>query len=155
VLGWLAQESVRFFFQIILPNRAENRARGEFWLRYYRRIVDFRVAVSGDDVVKLRARATGTVPQYSQTDHESTSAFIMRLQGLSGRDLVVVEFSETGHAAYVYEATTFYQRVGTLHQARFGLKRDLKAMDHISRIIHRAPWESRAASLLAQHGIRP
>ena len=154
-LSWLARDSIIFFFNTILPNNNENRRRKEFWLRYHDRIKDFQVALSEADVSKVKSsQASSDLLHYSRIDHPSTSAFLMKFQGYSGNH-VVVEFSETGNAAYVFRAVDFEKKGVDMRTSRFDLKRDLK-FDDTHRIVHRGAWEYYAAQRLSSDfGIQP
>lgn len=154
LLSWLAREGLLFFFDLILPNSSENRQRKEFWLRYYKSIRDFQVAVSERDIQRLRARVRD-LPGYSRIDHPTTSAFLMKFAGTP--DIVIVEFSETGHAAYVHNAKTFEAAIGDFRQYRFLLRDKLKHESKIDRILHLPvnSWQWKAANMLAAWGIRP
>lgn len=154
VLSWLAHDALLFFFEQVLPDRSEVAERKKFWLQYVGRVSDFRVALSTEDRTRLRAEA-GKLPQFSQTDHAKTSAFLMRFRGQS--DMVVVEFSQSGNAAYLYDAKVFEDRVGTFHRPRFGIDSELKHRDKVGRILHvpRGGWQDKARKQMATYGIRP
>jgi hypothetical protein len=154
-LSWLARDSIIFFFNTILPNNSENRRRKDFWLRYHDRIKDFQVAASEADVWKVKSSQHSTdLLYYSHVDHPTTSAFLMKFEGYGGHFLVV-EFSESGNAAYIFRFKEFEAQGVMLRTPRFDLKKHLK-FDKAHRILHRADWEPRAAYTLAsEFGIRP
>ena len=154
-LSWLARDSILFFYNTILPNNSENRRRKDFWLRYHDRIRDFQVAVSSADLWKVKAsQKSSELLHFSRVDHPTTSAFLMRFEGY-GEHYIVVEFSETGNAAYIFKATDFESKRITLRTPRFDLKRHLK-FDDTHRIIHVGAWEGKASNRLSsQFGIRP
>ena len=156
--SWLARDSIIYFFNTILPNNNENRRRKDFWLQYHDRITDFQLAVSDEDLWKLKSRNDPEALCYSRVNHATTSAFLMTFEGYGGHYLIV-EFSETGNAAYVYNLADFTSTHLSLRTPRFELKRDLK-FDDSHRILHpKAPlgaWERRAAAKLSsEFGIRP
>ena len=63
---------------------------------------DFQVAVSEADLWKVKAsQKKSELLLYSQVAHPTTSAFLMKFEGYGGHFLVV-EFSETGNAAYIF-----------------------------------------------------
>jgi hypothetical protein len=154
-LSWLARDSIIFFFNTILPNTSENRRRKDFWLRYQDQIKDFQVAVSHDDALKVKASPqTHEVLSFSLVDHPTTSAFLMKFEGYGG-NFLIVEFSETGNAAYVFNFKEFESKGVTLRTRRFDLRSHLK-FDKTHRIIHNGRWEPAARFMLAsQFGIKP
>jgi hypothetical protein len=154
-LSWLARDSIIFFFNTILPNNSENQRRKDFWLRYHDRIKDFQVAVSEADVWRIKANQKSTdLLYYSRVTHPTTSAFLMEFEGYGGHFLVI-EFSETGNAAYIYKIADFESRRLTLRTPRFEVKNHLK-FDKAHRIFHGGDWERTAAyKLSSEFGIRP
>ncbi len=162
-LAWFAQETLQFFFDTLVPRNDTNRRRAEFWLEYAKKhgkIKDFQVAVSDDDRPKIRASRAKTIPTYSSIVGGNTSAFLMAIEGWSGKDYVIIEFSETGNAAYIYERKVFESSGAKLRSNSFDMQGDLKRMDDAQgRILHlantRESWESKARRQLAELGIRP
>jgi hypothetical protein len=154
-LSWLARDSIIFFFNTILPNNSENCRRKDFWLRYHDRIKDFQVAVSDADLWKLKASGKSSERLlYSQVIHPTTSAFLMQFEGYGG-SYVVVEFSETGNAAYIFRMADFEAKRLSLRSPKFQLSAHLK-FDTKHRILHTHGWEARAAHKLAyEFGIHP
>ena len=154
-LSWLARDSIRFFFNTILPNSNENRRRKDFWLRYHNRIRDFQVALSEEDKWKVQARQrTSDLLNYSLVAHPTTSAFMMKFEGYGGTFLVV-EFSEKGNAAYIFRHSDFESQGVTLRTPRFELNKELK-FDKTHRIFHSGDWEPKASyKLSSEFGIRP
>lgn len=147
-LSWLARDSIIFFFNTILPNSSKNCERRDFWLRYHERIRDFQVAVSKADLWKVRAnRGASEAGSYSQVDHPTTSAFLMKFEGYGGAFLVV-EFSETGHAANVFNFADFETRGLAMRSPRFDLNNHLMA-GRTHRILHVSDWQRKAAYTLA------
>ena len=161
-LAWLAVETLQFFFNAIVPKNDENRRRAEFWLRYAQRpglIKDFQVALSWEDHQRLKS-SKQILPNYSRVDDGNTSAFLM-VFGTSGTDYVVIEFSETANAAYIYEKSKFEDgdlslwgdRGLSLRRDTFYL-RDLKRIRRAElRILHNNFWEQKAIRSLADIGI--
>lgn len=154
-LSWLAKENILFFFNTILPRNDENRRRADFWLRYHKQIRDFQVAISEQDYWKLKAKKSSVdLPLHSRVTHGSASAFLMKFQG-HGSDFIIVEFSETGHAAYVYERAAFEAKNVNLRTPTFQLNGHLKHDGRMDRILHLGTWEFGARQKLAELGIRP
>jgi hypothetical protein len=154
-LSWLARDSIIFFFNTILPNNSENCRRKDFWLRYHDRIKDFQVAVSDADEWKLKSSLDSeNFNYYSEVAHPTTSAFLMKFEGY-GQQYLIVEFSEKGHAAYIYRMADFEARGLTLRTHRFDMKNELR-FDDTNRIFHSGDWEHKWASKLSfELGIRP
>jgi hypothetical protein len=161
-LAWLAKETLQFFFNTLVPKNDENRRRAEFWMEYAKKqgtIKDFQVAVSAEDLPKIRSSRAKTIPTFSSIYGGKTSAFLMVFAGY-GVEYVVIEFSETGNAAYIYTRKVFEARGIRLRSNSFDRRGDLLRMDEAQdRIIHfdggRVPWEQKARSKLAELGIRP
>jgi len=85
------------FFDTLVPNNDENRRRARFWLEYAKKqgkVKDFQVAVSDDDIYRIRASRAKTIPSYSRVTGGKTSAFLMVFEGY-GTEYVIIEFSET------------------------------------------------------------
>jgi hypothetical protein len=77
-----------------------------------------------------------------------------------GTEYVVIEFSETGNAAYIYSRKAFESGGVKLRSQTFNLRDDLKRMDDAhERILHltetRQRWEVKAKRMLSELGIRP
>jgi hypothetical protein len=78
----------------------------------------------------------------------------MRFEGY-GEHFLVVEFSETGNAAYIFRMKAFEAQGITMRSHRFEVTRHLK-FDDTHRIIHRGHWEPKASyRLSSEFGIRP
>jgi hypothetical protein len=161
-LAWLAKETLQFFFNTLVPKNDENRRRAEFWMEYAKKqgkIKDFQVAVSDEDIPKIRASRAQMIPAYSSIYGGRTSAFLMIFEGY-GIDYVVIEFSETGNAVYIYTRNVFEATGVSLRSQLFHRRDDLLRMDDAQdRIIHRDStyerWERKARAKLAELGIRP
>lgn len=158
-LAWLAKETLQFFFDTLVPRNDENRRRADFWIAYANKgkIRDFQVAVSDEDHYKIRTSRAKIIPNYSTISKGNASAFLMVFAGY-GTEYVIIEFSETGNAAYIYERTRFESIGVTIRSYSFHLTDDLKRQDDaIDRIVHRdgrERWEKRASRQLAEQGIR-
>jgi hypothetical protein len=153
-LSWLARDSIIFFFNHVLPDNHDTRRRKDFWLKYHRRIRDFRVALSVQDHQRLRLSShRDQVAHCSRVHHPTTSAFVMVFEG-GGTDYVIVEFSEDGNAAHIWSQQAFRRANDDIRSPSFELTR-LKHKPDDDRIIHCQNWEPRAAGKLARLGIRP
>ena len=162
-LAWLAKETLQFFFDTLVPRNDTNRRRAEFWLEYAKKqgkIKDFQVAVSEEDRPKIRASRAKTIPSYSSIRGGKASAFLMVFEGWNRKEYIVIEFSETGHAAYIYERDVFEASGAKIRSNSFDMSEDLRRMnDAQDRIVHRFEtrerWETKARRKLADLGIRP
>lgn len=162
LLAWLAKDTLQFFFDTLVPKNDKNRRRAEFWLEYAKKpgkIKDFQVAVSAEDLPKIRASRAKTIPRYSTIAYGKTSAFLMVFEGF-GKDYVVIEFSETGNAVYIYERKVFEASGASMRSNSYDMAEDLKRKDDAEdRLLHptetRDGWETKARRRLAELGIRP
>jgi hypothetical protein len=103
VEGWLKREFMRQFFDVLSDDRQQDRRRFDFWLQQIDRIGSVYFALGSDadkrqdvDWKRLKAALDGRSLAY--TGSRSTHAFIMYID-----DKAVVEFSQTGNAAYFYQ----------------------------------------------------
>jgi hypothetical protein len=158
-VSWLAEETLQFFFDTIVPRNDENRRRAEFWLRYAKRygnIKDFQVAVSDEDLTKVRRTPGGNVPTFARVEAPRSSAsstFLMAFEG-HGERYIVAEFSETGRAACIYRRSDFEDDGVSLRTQRFDMGDLWNTGLRIDSINHRGDtWERRAAAKLAGYGI--
>ena len=72
-----------------------------------------------------------------------------------GTQFLIVEFSETGNAAYIFKLADFESLGVSLRSPRFDLKKHLK-FDKTHRIFHSGNWEDAASyRLSSEFGIRP
>ncbi len=156
VLSWMVKETIEFFFNTLVPKNDENRRRADFWLTYAKRpgnIKDFQVAICDGDKYKLRGQQNKNI-EYATMVGAKTSAFMMLFEGVGGQQYVIIEFSVTGNAAYIYDKTKFESNGDNLRYTLFDI-RSLKRMnDARDRIIHSGDWEYGAGSSLYELGIR-
>lgn len=151
----LIREDLTLFFQ----HAMNEPARRTFWLRYLGSIRR-TICVLGSGMYKtLAARlkasdddtraALGRVRRFSA--HHGVSAFCLYFD-----DIVVVEFSDSGNAAYVYRRAAFDAELeGPLMGNRLRAHDDLKQPHRtIHRIHHRRGWEGDTHDFLVRHGIR-
>ena len=67
----------------------------------------------------------------------------------------VVEFSETGNAAYIFTARNFKATVKSIRRITFEVRDELKNDSKSGRILHTGGgWEYKAQQQLAELGIR-
>ncbi len=127
---WLAKEDLRFFFETVMENTPDPHGRQAFWNAWleHPRMVNSCVALSTRDLLFLRSR--GVLPKDAAFSRVSggaddVSAFLLRFSTATG-DLIAIEFSQVGNAAYFHHGEAFDKRVGGLHRPLYDLSRDLK-----------------------------
>ena len=78
----------------------------------------------------------------------------MKFDGYYQKTITVVEFSETGNAAYLYDDSKF---LINLNKNVYRKDSELKVMEEaVHRIHHRGDWETRSArDISATFGIKP
>jgi len=154
---WLSADDIEFFFEHVLPAGMDPHGRKDFWLRYIKSIQMSRPLLCDEDRLRLISSAKlrdgdGTPRNFGSIDGTPpTSAFL-----LDFGDLVIVEFSRTGNAGYVYTRQKVNRVIKDFWSSTpfssNGLKVRKLAYD---RIIHIGAWQDDAANLLAHYGIRP
>lgn len=152
------QSLIRDDLALFFEHAMHEPPRRDFWLHYlpsirrtvcvmpsgiYRGLAS-RLATSD---AKTRA-ALGRARQFTSGD---TSAFCLYFDRI-----VVVEFSKTGNAAYVYARSEFESRMEAqiLDNQVLSLD-DLKERERADRLSHRGAWERKAHEYLRGHGILP
>jgi hypothetical protein len=103
VEGWLKLELIHQFFDVLSDDRQQDRRRFEFWRQHHERMdaVYFVVgseAESRQDADWKRLMNALEGRSLSYVGSRRTHAFIMYIG-----DTAIVEFSQTGHAAYFYD----------------------------------------------------
>lgn len=158
VLQWVNEGNLRDFFDVLAARNSADEGRLAFWSRYMRQISWTRLIFSSEtvslarsnkEIRELIARETGAYA--TLYGNKNIDAFIMQIG-----EYIIVEFSTTGNAAYVYDSATlqFDRYSSTYHggteDLRYGFRTGARC-----RIIHNAGWQSTAAYELARLGIRP
>ncbi|MDR5803739.1 EH signature domain-containing protein [Caballeronia sp. LZ001] len=158
VLQWVNEGNLRDFFDVLAARNSADEGRLAFWSRYMRQISWTRLIFSNETVLLARsnrgireliAREAGAYA--TLYGNKNIDAFIMQIG-----EYIIVEFSTTGNAAYVYDSATlrFDRYSPTYHggteDLRYGFRTGARC-----RIIHNAGWQSSAAHELARLGIRP
>lgn len=157
IISWHSKDMIKFFFNALVPPNDENRRRADFWLKYAEkigRIKDFQVAVSDADQYIIRKHQGDNI-DYSRVEGGNSSAFLMVFQGFGMEEYVIIEFSETGNAAYIHKRKNFEVEGISLRSKWFNLNTFLKRKNNVNRIIHNGEWEYYATQKLAELGIRP
>lgn len=160
-LEGLVREDLSVFFD----HAMEDPRRKAFWLRYVRSIQRTVCILDRETYAALRARLAGAERHLSAAISRARQ-FITR----GGREdsaqafclyfdrIVVVEFSGTGNAAYVYDRAFFERHFqGEIDANRCPKHSHLKRQkERLDRILHQgSSWEERATELLAEKGIAP
>ena len=163
VIEWLSQLDIVFFFESVLPKGEDPQGRKEFWLQYVSAIKKSRPLLRREDKERLQRdlRETGLklVHAGSMDEWSTASAFL-----LDFGPLMVIEFSETGNACYVYRQKDVEKVLADFWTSQPFAQRKLRRRDLAhERIVHRqrkspwhsGGWEESAAQLLARFDIRP
>ncbi|MEX3901070.1 EH signature domain-containing protein [Paraburkholderia sp. BR10954] len=158
VLQWVNEGNLRDFFDVLAARNSADEGRLAFWSRYMRQISWTRLIFSSEtvslarsnkEIRELIARETGAYA--TLYGNKNIDAFIMQIG-----EYIIVEFSTTGNAAYVYDSETlqFDRYSSTYHggteDLRYGFRTGARC-----RIIHNAGWQSSAEYELTRLGIRP
>jgi|GEM_PF-1617883 len=158
VLQWVNEGNLRDFFDVLAARNSADEGRLSFWSRYMKQISWTRLIFSNETVVlaqsngairELIAREAGAYA--TLYGNKNIDAFIMQIG-----EYIIVEFSTTGNAAYVYDSATLkFDRYSSSYH---GGTEDLRYGFHAGarcRIIHKPGWQSTAAYELSRLGIRP
>lgn len=163
VIEWLSQLDIVFFFESVLPKGEDPQGRKEFWLQYVPSIKKSRPLLRREDKERLqrdlREKGLKLVHAGSMDEWSTASAFL-----LDFGPLLVIEFSETGNACYMYRKNDVDKLIPDFWTSKPFAQRKLRRRDlpH-ERIVHRqrksqwhsGGWEESAAQLLARFDIRP
>ena len=129
--------------------------RGQFWLRYLRQIRRTKSYLGADERNRLKPLADGgSDDSYKRAlkragrlnDAPGTSVFVLWFERV-----VIVEFSKTGNASYVYDRTG-YQSLGLVEQPDV---RDFKNQKLGTRMLHQGAWGEKFVTELNRRGIVP
>lgn len=164
VLSWVNKEKLRLFFEKLTERYETDKSRFKFWSKYERQICDegLVILVIGRDTIR-RAKSDlelkkvigekGTFACLESAPAE-LDAIIMQI-----RDTVIVEFTMTGHAGYIYSANKLPFSLGSLRYdgdtTKRGLKAGLYQRPPSPRIMHSQGWEEGTRSTLMNEGIFP
>tara|TARA_R110001583_G_scaffold195553_2_gene376064 strand:- start:10941 stop:12731 length:1791 start_codon:yes stop_codon:yes gene_type:complete len=158
VLGWVNEGNLRDFFDILAAKSKADQGRLAFWSQYLEQISwtrlvfgssTLQLAQKNPAVRQLIAREEGAYALL--TGNQSVDAFMMQIG-----DYIAVEFTKTGHAAYVYalKALPFDQ----FSRSYSGGTDDLRGGFNSSpaaRITHHVGWEDSARADLEKLNIFP
>jgi EH_Signature domain len=103
VEGWLKLELIQQFFDVLSDDKQQDRRRFEFWRAYHEQMDAVYFVLGSDagrrrdeDWTRLKTALEGRALSY--VGSAKTHAFIMYIG-----DRAIVEFSQTGNAAYFYD----------------------------------------------------
>jgi hypothetical protein len=134
VAGWLSEEDLKFFFDLIMERQEDRHHRRNFWLRYVHRVGNSSVAIGQEDRDRLRSQLSDLKKRgrtYANLNTWDVSAFIMDF----GK-VIVVEFSRTGNACFFYKVDPDHKKIINLQAREFSLF-NLKIPNRASeRVIH-------------------
>lgn len=148
----LVTEDLRLFFQ----HAMQERDRELFWLQYLGTIRSTVAILARETRARLQHALRDTpegrrvLARTQQASRGTVSAFCLYF-----KDIVVVEFSISGNAAYIYERALFEKEIyspGAPVETATELK--ITEFPH-KRILHQADWQTSAAQMLAQYGVHP
>lgn len=149
VAGWLKLELIHQFFEVLSEDGRQDRSRFEFWRSYHDKMDDVYFALGSrsyhsksPDMVKLRHALEGRLLELTGTEPDN-NAFIMCMG-----EVVVVEFSKKGNAAYRYSRSELPLDSSQRSIRITGLKHD-----STQRMLHAGArgftWQERFARVLA------
>lgn len=164
VLSWVNKEKLRLFFEKLTERCETDKSRFKFWSQYEKQICDEGLVVlvigkrtvalaKHDNDLKKVIGEDGTFA-YLDSSVQELDAIIMQI-----RDKVIVDFTMTGNAGYVYSSSNLpFSLSAKRHGGGTGPK-ELKAGYNRSpqppRIMHNSGWEARTKDILMQAGIFP
>jgi hypothetical protein len=150
----LIREDLSLFFE----HAMHDSARRDFWLLYIKAIRRTVCVLARDTHDYLTRQLAG-----STTDLRGALGRVRKFAGSANvsafclyfDDIVVVEFSHTGHAAYIYPRAAFDAKIEPkLAEGRIRNETDLKLRNvRMDDIQHRGNWELKAHWLLQLYGV--
>ena len=151
----LNAEDLQFFFDKSMDDAKDRR---EFWLRYVGAIRRTRCVLDAETVRKIQRQSPLLSLRLRQAFHradrftgtDDASAFCMWFD-----DHVIIEFSQTNNAAYVYRIETFDKHVlRELNRPKNADAIKVRTVSHV-KWSHTPGWEARFDIKLRQIGIKP
>lgn len=150
-IKWLSEEDIKIFFDLLIDN--DPHGRKEFWLRYAGNVKK-SVMILGSSVLQNDVNRKEIHQLQSQGRSFSkltgnTNAFLLEIG-----NFVIVEFSETGNACYLYEKEVFEKSIH--YYKKYESINELKNKNLvITTFSHHANWTYNLQYWLANKGIRP
>ena len=137
--AWLKDRLITDFFALLSEDGAADQRRLSYWLRFIPVIEDMWFALGPHarttntlEFREMRKRMGGLLHYLDGQGSPYNNAFIMKIG-----PFMVAEFGVTGNATYIYNARDLkldsMRRHVSIHE--------LKAANHVTRLIHKADWE--------------
>lgn len=157
VCGWVAEEDLRDFHELTRRHSKVEDERLAYWLRFKRQI-SYTQLVIGEEILRSRdpdiaafRKRKGARLAKLQESTSSNNAIIIRLG-----DLWVVEFSQTGNAAYPYHSKALPLQPGSSQFRLSQLKnKRLTWPSPDTRLSHMSDWQAKFDAYLAGQNIWP
>jgi hypothetical protein len=151
VSDWITLKLIEQFFELLSHNGATDTRRVKFWSQYVSVIENVWFALGSNarsnwnpDFKKLRTLMGDQALSLEGATSEN-NAFVMKIG-----DLLIVEFGQTGNAAYLFDARNPpFQLYGSVH-----LKNDLKHCRNFGSMDHRdgsEQWEQKFRRIITEH----
>jgi hypothetical protein len=152
VASWLKLDLIHHFFEVLSEDGRQDKSRFEFWRTYHHRMDDVYFALGSHgfwsknpDIEKLRRSMDGRLLRLNDTNGDN-NAFIMRMG-----DIIVVEFSKKGNAAYFYRAADMPLHDGLRTLSTPALKRDPPGRQMRHAWARGLSWQEQFARALGDH----
>jgi len=162
VMGWVNERNLKDFFDILAARGHADHGRLKFWSQYMNQISWTRLVFGSETIWQKRRNAgikalleseEGTYAELDSGADRELDAFLMQIG-----DVIFVEFSKTGNAAYAYKTIDLPFDLYARYYA--GSTADLKSGYYsngrgILKIIHTPGWQNSAYVDLKNLGIYP
>ena len=105
--GWLNEKDIRFFFENLVEDNQTAQGRKEFWIDYCSdKVVEDAKYIFSTETLAYKLYKNNIIREYNKCKNKKmfylpklkTNIFIMKI-----KHLMIVEFSETGNACYIYD----------------------------------------------------
>jgi hypothetical protein len=154
VQEWLVREDLKDFFALLQQDGAADERRLQFWLRYAKQI-DYAHFALGPyafesihpDYIELRKKRHDRICRLTDAGDNRNNAFILKI-----KDLLLVEFGQTGNACYIYWIDKAPFKIRLSDTSRYLLKDRSSCLLAMSHSHH---WESNFEYELGRHGVLP
>ena len=150
VVSWIVQEELEAFFRVLQKTADVDQRRLDYWLRYLKKISYSEMLLGKNAVtskvsrfVNFRVKFSGRFKKLIETTSLDNNAFLFKIGSY-----VIIEYSQTGNATYVYP-----ESVLKLEQPYYEHSR-LRSL-HGQRLLHQRNWEDQFDRELANLGIFP
>lgn len=165
--GWLNEKDIRFFFENLVEDVQTAQDRKGFWIDYCSdKVVEEAKFIFSKEIIAYKLHRENILGQYSRLKNKKmfwlpklkTNIFIMKI-----KNLMIVEFSETGHACYIYDYNKYkdakIDSVLFSNISREKAKVDnfrnkeiaLDIIKHNTSMRHDKDWQKAAKKILDKH----